>query len=59
MLEGSVEVDLSALNRESNGTGGTRWIHRTELRWIRSIMDDIETGRLTWSQEWLTSLARH
>jgi len=34
-------------------------IHRTELRWIRSIMDDIETGRLTWSQEWLTSLARH
>jgi DNA-binding PadR family transcriptional regulator len=33
-------------------------IHRTELRWIRAIIDDIESARLTWSQEWLRSLAQ-
>jgi len=33
-------------------------IYRTELHWIRSIINDIEAGKLTWSQEWLDSLAR-
>jgi DNA-binding PadR family transcriptional regulator len=29
----------------------------TELAWVRSIVDDLDTGRLTWSEEWLRSVA--
>lgn len=26
---------------------------RAELGWVRSVIDDLRTGRLTWSEEWL------
>jgi DNA-binding PadR family transcriptional regulator len=25
----------------------------TELEWVRAVVDDLRTGRLTWSEEWL------
>ena len=28
-----------------------------ELAWVRSIVDDLDAGRLTWSEEWLRSVA--
>jgi hypothetical protein len=24
-----------------------------ELEWVRTVVDDLRTGRLTWSEEWL------
>jgi DNA-binding PadR family transcriptional regulator len=30
---------------------------RTELAWVRSLVDDLDSGRLTWSEEWLQSVA--
>src|SRR5262245_8777994 len=29
----------------------------TELGWVRSIVDDLDTGRLTWSEKWLHAIA--
>jgi DNA-binding PadR family transcriptional regulator len=29
----------------------------TELTWVRSIVDDLDAGRLTWSDEWLHEVA--
>ncbi len=28
-----------------------------EISWVRGVIDDLRTGRLTWSQEWLRELA--
>jgi hypothetical protein len=30
---------------------------QAELDWVRSLMEDLRAGRLTWSQEWLRSVA--
>lgn len=30
-----------------------------EARWVRGVVDDLATGRLTWDQESLSELARH
>jgi len=30
---------------------------KTELTWVKSIIDDLTTGRLTWNQEWLRAIA--
>ena len=27
-----------------------------QLSWLRSVIDDLETGRLTWNEEWLAEL---
>jgi DNA-binding PadR family transcriptional regulator len=29
----------------------------TELSWVRSLVDDLDTGRLTWNDEWLQTIA--
>jgi DNA-binding PadR family transcriptional regulator len=29
----------------------------TELTWVRSLVDDLDTGRLTWNDEWLHAVA--
>jgi DNA-binding PadR family transcriptional regulator len=29
----------------------------TELTWVRSLVDDLATGRLTWNDEWLQTIA--
>jgi DNA-binding PadR family transcriptional regulator len=29
----------------------------TELDWVRSLIDDLRSGRLTWSQEWQSQVA--
>jgi len=29
----------------------------TELAWVNSIIDDLQTGQITWSDEWLRTLA--
>jgi DNA-binding PadR family transcriptional regulator len=28
-----------------------------ELRWVRSVADDLRSGRLTWSEEWIRKMA--
>jgi len=28
-----------------------------ELEWVRTVVDDLRTGRLTWSEEWLSKFA--
>ncbi|MGH3587665.1 MAG: PadR family transcriptional regulator [Pseudonocardia sp.] len=30
---------------------------RAELDWVRSVIDDLRTGRLTWNDEWLREVA--
>src|SRR5215216_310803 len=34
-----------------------RAIVHTELTWIQSLVEELEGGRLTWSQEWLRAIA--
>jgi DNA-binding PadR family transcriptional regulator len=34
-----------------------RAILRAELEWVRQTVDDLRAGRLTWSEEWLQSIA--
>jgi DNA-binding PadR family transcriptional regulator len=34
-----------------------RAILRAELDWVRSTVEDLRQGRLTWSEEWLQSIA--
>jgi DNA-binding PadR family transcriptional regulator len=34
-----------------------RTMIQAELDWVRSLMEDLRAGRLTWSQEWLRSVA--
>jgi len=33
-------------------------ILRAELDWLRGVIADLESGRITWSEEWLRELAR-
>jgi hypothetical protein len=30
---------------------------QAELTWVRSIIDDLQAGRLTWNEEWLRAIA--
>jgi DNA-binding PadR family transcriptional regulator len=32
-------------------------VTRAELDWVRSVIDDLDAGRLTWSREWIRSVA--
>jgi DNA-binding PadR family transcriptional regulator len=34
-----------------------RVIAQAELDWVRSVVDDLREGRLTWSEEWLRDIA--
>ena len=34
-----------------------RAVLHTELTWVKSIVDDLDTGRLTWNEEWLRTIA--
>jgi DNA-binding PadR family transcriptional regulator len=34
-----------------------RALLRAELEWVRGTVDDLHAGRLTWSEEWLQSIA--
>jgi DNA-binding PadR family transcriptional regulator len=34
-----------------------RVVIRAELDWVRSVIDDLDAGRLTWSKEWIRSVA--
>jgi DNA-binding PadR family transcriptional regulator len=34
-----------------------RAMQQTELDWVRSIIDDLDVGRLTWNDEWLHAVA--
>ena len=34
-----------------------RAVTRAELDWVRSVVDDLRAGRLTWSEEWLRGIA--
>jgi hypothetical protein len=36
-----------------------RAVTSAELEWVRGIVEDLRTGRLTWSYEDLAELARH
>jgi DNA-binding PadR family transcriptional regulator len=33
-------------------------VMRTELQWIRSLIDDLQAGKLTWTEEWLRRFAK-
>jgi DNA-binding PadR family transcriptional regulator len=35
-----------------------RTVLTAELAWIRGVIDDIRAGRLTWSEQWLSDIAR-
>jgi DNA-binding PadR family transcriptional regulator len=30
----------------------------TELKWVRSVVDDLRSGKLTWSEKWLRKMAK-
>jgi hypothetical protein len=30
---------------------------RAEIQWVRSVIEDILTGRLSWDEEWLSEVA--
>ena len=32
-------------------------VTRAELDWVRSVIEDLQAGRLTWSEEWIRSVA--
>jgi hypothetical protein len=32
---------------------------RAEIQWVRSVIEDILTGRLSWDEEWLSEVANH
>ena len=34
-----------------------RAVLAAELAWVRSVIDDLREGRLTWSEEWLREIA--
>ncbi len=34
-----------------------RTVTQADLEWVRSVIDDLRTGRLTWSEEWLQGFA--
>ncbi len=34
-----------------------RAVTRAELDWVRSVIEDLRAGRLTWSKEWIRSVA--
>lgn len=34
-----------------------RTMLEAEISWVRGVIDDLRTGRLTWSQEWLREVA--
>jgi DNA-binding PadR family transcriptional regulator len=31
---------------------------RAEIEWLRSVIDDLRSGRLTWSEQWLRQIAK-
>lgn len=33
-------------------------VAQAELGWVRSLIDDLRSGRLTWSEEWLRRYAQ-
>lgn len=33
-----------------------REVTDTELRWVRSLLDDLRTGRLSWDEEWIRAV---
>lgn len=36
-----------------------RAITRTELRWVEGVVEDLNTGRLTWDDAWLRAVSEH
>jgi DNA-binding PadR family transcriptional regulator len=34
-----------------------RTVLNTELTWVKALVDDLDTGRLTWNEEWLRLIA--
>ncbi len=34
-----------------------RALHATELSWVNSIVEDLRTQRITWTEEWLRQIA--
>jgi len=32
-------------------------VHNAELTWIKSLVEDLDAGRLTWNEEWLRTVA--
>jgi len=34
-----------------------RAVRQTELNWVKSVVEDLRSGQLTWSEEWLESIA--
>jgi hypothetical protein len=39
------------------GPGPDAAVTRAELDFVRTLVNDLETGRLTWSREWLAEIA--
>lgn len=67
---GSLRKSAAALDRELEDESGPprlflleteylRDMTHAELRWVERVIDDLKGGRLTWSMEELTEVARH
>ncbi|MEV0623718.1 PadR family transcriptional regulator [Nonomuraea sp. NPDC050404] len=56
-LEGELEEESGLPRVTRLETEYLRAVTEAEARWVRSILDDIRTGRLTWSYEELMSIA--
>jgi len=65
---GAVAAELAATQAELDGNPGLprlflleeeyrRAVLGAELTWLRSVIQDIEKARLTWSEEWLAEVA--
>jgi DNA-binding PadR family transcriptional regulator len=65
---GAVAAELAATQAELDGNPGLprlflleeeyrRAVLGAELSWLRSVIQDIEKARLTWSEEWLAEVA--
>ena len=66
----SLRHSVSALDRELTDESGPprlflleteylRDVTRAELAWVERVVDDMKSGRLTWSMEEITEVARH
>lgn len=65
----ALEAEIARIDAEYRDAAGaiprlflieSEYLHavlNAELAWVRSLMEDLRTGRLTWTEEWLRTFA--
>jgi DNA-binding PadR family transcriptional regulator len=57
-LDSDLSIDVDVLPRLFLlETEYARAVTHTELQWVRSLIEDLSSGRLTWTREWLDAVA--